>query len=71
MHPILKDLQKGQSTVDAIRLRLGVNGDIVAAELHRYKTDGLVEERLISFLITVYRLTPKGHQLLADLAATH
>jgi len=67
-HPILKDLQNGQSSVDAIRLRLGVHGDIIAAELLRYKVDGLVEDRFINHLITVYRLTPKGHQLLADLA---
>jgi DNA-binding HxlR family transcriptional regulator len=66
---ILNDLLNGASTVDALRLRLRVAGDIVADQLVEAKAEGLVEESVINHLIHVYRLTDKGHQYITDLTA--
>jgi DNA-binding MarR family transcriptional regulator len=62
---ILRDLRVSQSTASSIAGRLKTDTDTTTQLLSGLVVDGLVETDLINNLITVYRLTKTGLELIS------
>jgi DNA-binding PadR family transcriptional regulator len=62
---ILKDLKVSQTTASSTAGRLTADPNLVTEILRSLVTDELAETDTINGTITVYRITPKGLELLS------
>ncbi len=63
---IIRDLVKGQSTLEPIALRLNEPADLVLEELKAMLIEGVILKSLISDFMPLYRLTEKTRQSLYE-----
>jgi predicted transcriptional regulator len=61
---IIKDLAKGQSTLDSLAQRLNEPPPAIERELKTMLVEDLVQKSLIMDFLPVYRLTEKTRQAL-------
>jgi DNA-binding PadR family transcriptional regulator len=62
---ILKDLKVSQTTASSTAGRLHTDAQTITELLSKLVTDGLAETDTVAGTITVYRITPKGLELLS------